>query len=165
MARVSLCCVQLSTASRPRRCCVSVGAIKGATATPSAQALGAWQEGRRCAVEGRAPGAGLRRCLGDIGDMAVMLLQFHTLVRHRFVQLGHGPWAGRFVGTGARSCSEQLAPMRLWGCSLSQEIKRPGHGQKWGRPRHSAGHRWGCGWRVATALGGEGTQRGRTSPD
>ena len=56
--------VQLSTASIPQRCCVSVGMVKGATATPSAQALGVWQEGRHCAVGGRAPSAGLRRsCL------------------------------------------------------------------------------------------------------
>ena len=73
MRSIKSLCVQLSTASIPQRCCVSVGMVKGATATPSAQALGVWQEGRRCAVGGRAPSAGLRRsCLMMLSSCQVV---------------------------------------------------------------------------------------------
>ena len=64
--------------------------VKGATATPSAQALGAWQEGRRCAVGGghrtqRRARAQLPhdvvlspfQVVGDIVHVAVRSLQFH----------------------------------------------------------------------------------------
>ena len=62
--------------------------VKGATATPSAQALGVWQEGRRCAVGGEGtqrraqaqlPDVVLSPCqvAGDIAHVVVRSLQFH----------------------------------------------------------------------------------------
>ena len=45
---------------------------------------------------------------------------------------------------------------------LAQVVGRCSQAKIRGRPRHSAIHCWGCGRRVAIALGGEGTQRGRT---
>ena len=89
MKSITSLCVQLSTVSIPQRCCVSVGMVKGATATPSAQALEVWQEGRRCAVGGegtqRRAQAELpydvalspSQVLGDIAHVAVRSLQFH----------------------------------------------------------------------------------------
>ena len=63
--------------------------VKGATATPSAQALGALQEGRRCAVGGEGTQRRARaqlphdvvlspgQVVGDIVHVAVRSLQFH----------------------------------------------------------------------------------------
>ena len=72
MRSIKSLCVQLSsTASRARRCCVSVGSAKGATATPSAQAV-AGGSPLRC-WGGRAPSAGLRRsCLMMLSSCQVV---------------------------------------------------------------------------------------------
>ena len=62
--------------------------VKGATATPSAQALGVWQEGRHCAVGGEGTQrraqvqlpdvvVSPRQVVGDVAYVAVRSPQLH----------------------------------------------------------------------------------------